>query len=48
MQTTINDLINDKTYDRDALDKWVTSTFSEENKQTWLAYAAAYNYICPN
>lgn len=47
MQTSINDLLADKTYDRDALDERCFNYFSEKNRELRGAYAAAYNYNMP-
>ena len=46
--TSIMDLMADESYDREQLDKVVGSYFSPENKQNWVAYAAAYNYVMPS
>lgn len=42
------DLMADDSYDREQLDKCVSSYFSPENQQNWVAYAAAYNYVVPS
>ena len=46
--TTIMDLMAEKDYDKEALDKVVWEYFSDENRQNWNAYATAYNYIMPS
>lgn len=45
--TTIMDLIEDGSYDKEALDTLVWGYFSPETEQNWVAYASAYNYVMP-
>ena len=45
--TTMMDLIEDGSYDKEALDTLVGGYFSPETEQNWSAYAAAYNYVMP-
>lgn len=41
------ELIEDGSYDKEALDKVVGAYFSPETQQNWVAYASAYNYVMP-
>lgn len=46
--TTIMDLMEDKSYDKEVLDKVVWDFFSPDNQQNWSTYATAYNYVMPS
>jgi hypothetical protein len=47
METTINDLMADSSYDKAELDKLIANYYSTEIRLNWNTYAQAYNYNFP-